>query len=153
MTASRKRRQSLDYNDAELHAMSYSDLRSQAFDFDPQTAALQQTAAPPAGGTIEDRLEHYRTKGSMDQHEFFARITVDEWDEAGDWFLERFGSVVSRLKTARRAKRQLVQRFEEESAAREEAVRGKMEGIARTLEELKEEGQTMMEGKDVDVEF
>ncbi|KAG7286977.1 hypothetical protein NEMBOFW57_006477 [Staphylotrichum longicolle] len=159
-TTSRKRRQSLDYNDAELHAMSYASLREQAFDFDPQTAAALHppppaatTTIPPTGGSLEDRLEHYRRQGSMDQHEFFTRVTVDEWDEAGDWFLEQFGAVVQRLKRARRAKRQLVARFEDEVAAREEAVRGKMEGIERTLEELKEEGQTMMEGKDVEVEF
>ncbi|KAH6634468.1 extracellular mutant protein 11-domain-containing protein [Chaetomium sp. MPI-SDFR-AT-0129] len=154
MTNSRKRRQSLDYNDAELHAMSYADLRAQAFDFDPQTAALQQPTAPPTGGTIEDRLEHYRRKGSMDQHEFFAqRVSLDEWEEAGDWFLSQFGDIMQRLRKARRAKRRLVQQFEDEVAAREEAVRGKMEGIARTLEELREDGRLMMEGKEVDVEF
>ncbi|KAH6632747.1 extracellular mutant protein 11-domain-containing protein [Chaetomium tenue] len=152
-TTSRKRRASLDYNDAELHAMSYSDLRGQAFDFDPQTAALQQTSAPPAGGSIEERLEHYKRKGSMDQHEFLARINVDEWDEAGDWFLARFGDIMLRLKQARRNKRRLVQEFEDEVATREEAVRGKIEGIGRTLEDLRQEGQTMMEGKDVDIEF
>jgi hypothetical protein len=150
----RKRRQSLDYNDAELHAMSYSNLRTEAFDFDPQTAAMQQPSVlPPAGGSIEERLEHYKTKGSMDQHEFFTRIAMDEWDEAGDWFLTQFGGVMQRLKTARKAKRRLVQQFEDEVAAREEAVRGKIENIERTLEDLKEEGQNMMEGKDVDVEF
>lgn len=148
-----KRRQSLDYNDAELHAMSYSDLRSQAFDFDPQTAALQQTAVPPSGGTIEDRLDHYKNKGSIDQHQFFTRISIEEWDEAGDWFLEQFSSVVQKMKTARKNKRRLVAQFEEEISAREEAVRGKIEGIGRTLEDLKQEGQTMMEGKDMDLEF
>lgn len=152
LPSSRKRRQSLDYNDAELHSMSYSDLRGQAFDFDPQAAALQQTTVP-AGGTIEERLQHYRTKGSLAQHEFFSRLPMDEWDEAGDWFLEQFGGVVQRLKKARKAKRQLVQQFEAEIAAREEAVRVKIEGIGRTLEDLKQEGQTMMQGKDADLEF
>ncbi|KAL2138181.1 hypothetical protein VTI28DRAFT_7300 [Corynascus sepedonium] len=152
-TTSRKRRQSLDYNDAELHAMSYSELRGQAFDFDPQTAALQQPSLPPAGGSIEDRLEHYKTKGTLDQHQFFTQISIDEWNEAGDWFLAQFGTVMQRLKEARRTKRRLVQQFEDEIAAREEAVRGKIENIGRTLEDLRQEGQTMMEGKDVDMEF
>ncbi|KAK0701658.1 extracellular mutant protein 11-domain-containing protein [Lasiosphaeria miniovina] len=152
-TSVRKRRHSLDYNDAELHAMSYSDLRGQEFDFDPQAAALQQQAALPAGGPIEERLEHYKRKGSLDQHEFFTRITVDEWDEAGDWFLEQFTSVVQNMKKARRNKRKLIQSFEGEVAAREEAVRVKIEGIGRTLEDLKQEGQTMMQGKDMDLEF
>lgn len=148
-----KRRISLDYNDAELHAMSFSDLRKQAFDYDPQAAALQQTAVPPTGGSLEERMEHYKNKGSIDQHEFFTRMTVDEWDEAGDWFLEQFSNVVQKIKKARKAKRTLMTQFEDEIAAREEAVRVKTEGIGKTLEELKQEGQTMMEGKDMDLEF
>ncbi|KAK3994890.1 hypothetical protein QBC44DRAFT_321437 [Cladorrhinum sp. PSN332] len=152
-TKSLKRRISLDYNDAELHAMSFSDLKRQAFDYDPQAAALQQTAIPPTGGTIEERMEHYKDKGSIDQHQFFTRMTVDEWDEAGDWFLEQFSNVVQKIKKARKTKRTLMTQFEEEISAREEAVRGKIEGIGKTLEELKQEGQTMMEGKDTDLEF
>ncbi|KAL2158629.1 hypothetical protein VTH06DRAFT_4111 [Thermothelomyces fergusii] len=152
-TTSRKRRQSLDYNDAELHAMSYSDLRNQDFDFDPQTAALQQPSLPPTGGSIQERLEHYKSKGSVDQHQFFTRISLEEWDEAGDWFLEQFGSIMQRLREARKAKRRLVQQYEDEIAAREEAVRGKIENIGRTLEELRKDGQTMMQGKDVDMEL
>ncbi|KAK4130553.1 hypothetical protein BT67DRAFT_216526 [Trichocladium antarcticum] len=157
--ASRKRRHSLDYNDAELHAMSYGDLRGQSFDHDPQAAALRQTTAPqppqppPAGaGTMEERLAHYKGRGGLDQHDFVARLSVDEWDEAGDWLLAQFGGVVQRLQQARRARRRLVQRFEDEVAAREEAVRAKMEGIGRTLEDLRHEGQTMMQGKEVDLD-
>ncbi|KAK0637160.1 extracellular mutant protein 11-domain-containing protein [Bombardia bombarda] len=156
-SANRKRRHSLDYNDAELNAMSYSDLRGQAFDYDPQAAALQlqqqATSTVPAGGTTEDKLEHYKTKGGMDQHQFFTRISADEWEDAGDWFLEQFTSVVQKMKKARREKRTIVERFEGEIAAREEAVRGKIEGIGRTLEDLKAEGRAMMQGKEVDLEF
>lgn len=160
-TKSLKRRQSLDYNDAELHRMSYSDLRNEAFDFDPQAAAVieQQTAMkqqqppPHPGGSIEQRMEYYKNQGSIDQHQFFTRISVDEWDEAGDWFLEQLGAVVQKFKKARRDKRQLIAQFEDEISGREEAVRGKVEGIGRTLEDLKHEGQTMMQGKDADLEF
>ncbi|KAK4226190.1 extracellular mutant protein 11-domain-containing protein [Podospora fimiseda] len=152
-TKSLKRRMSLDYNDAELHAMSFSDLKNQAFDYDPQAAALQQTTIVPKNGTVEERMLHYKDKGSIDQHQFFTRMSVDEWDEAGDWFLEQFSNVVQKIKKARKAKRTLMTQFEEEISAREEAVRGKIEGIGKTLEELKQEGQTMMQGKDTDLEF
>ncbi|KAK4189289.1 hypothetical protein QBC35DRAFT_493693 [Podospora australis] len=147
-----KRKASLDYNDAELHAMSYAALKGQDFDYDPQAAALQQTTIPPTGGTIEDRLEHFKTKSSVDQQDFFTRITLNEWDEAGDWFLEQFGTVVAKMKQARKAKRQLMQQYEEEISAREEAVRGKIENIGRTLDDLKQEGLSMMQGKDMDLE-
>ncbi|KAK0712235.1 extracellular mutant protein 11-domain-containing protein [Apiosordaria backusii] len=160
-TKSLKRRLSLDYNDAELHRMSYSDLRNQAFDYDPlaaaaieqQTAAKQQQPPPHPGGSIEQRMEYYKNQGSLDQHQFFTRISVDEWDEAGDWFLEQFGAVMQKFKKARKDKRQLIAQFEDEISAREEAVRGKIDGIGRTLEDLKHEGQTMMQGKDADLDF
>ncbi|KAM7191060.1 Extracellular mutant protein 11 domain containing protein [Naviculisporaceae sp. PSN 640] len=151
-----KRRHSLDYDDAELHKMSFSDLRNQAFDYDPQAvaavAAQQHTTAGSAVGTLEERMQHYKTKGSMDQHEFFTRLSASEWDAAGDWFLEQFSDVVNRMKTARRDKRKLVEQFEEEIARREEAVRVKAEGIDKTLVDLKEEGQTMMAGKDMELD-
>lgn len=151
----KKRRIELDYNDAELASMSYSDLRAQSFDYDPQKVAVQQqqqnATMPSESGTLEERLEFYKTKGGLDQHQFFTRISVDEWEEAGDWFLTRFSDVVEKMRKARKSKRQLVATFEADVAAREEAVRGKMEGIARTLEDLKQEGQTMMAGKDADL--
>ncbi|KAK2072355.1 hypothetical protein P8C59_006713, partial [Phyllachora maydis] len=146
---SKKRSQdriSLDYNDAELDQMSYADLRAQAFDFDPQKAADRQTATPSAG-TLEAKLQHYRAKDSETQHQFFTGLSVTEWEEAGDWFLEQFTAAVAGFKTARRAKRDLVRQFEAEVDAREEAVRGKTEGIGRTLCDLKQEGQSMMQGK------
>lgn len=151
-----KRHYSPDYDDRELHNMSYSDLRKQDYDYDPQAvaamAAQQQTTAGSAVGTVEERLQHYKTKGSMDQHQFFTSINAKEWDQAGDWFLEQFAGVVQKMKAARGEKRKLVEAFEEEIAEREEAVRGKAEGIDKTLEDLKNEGQTMMAGKNMDLE-
>lgn len=97
-------------------------------------------------------MEHYKSQTGLDQHEFFTRLSVDEWDEAGDWFLDKFGSVVQKLKQARRAKRDLIRQFEDEVAGREEAVRGKIEGIGKTLVELRQEGTSMMQGREVDLE-
>ncbi|KAK0627774.1 extracellular mutant protein 11-domain-containing protein [Immersiella caudata] len=152
----RKRRLDLDYNDAELARMSFSDLRKQAFDYDPQLVALQQQqqmeTTPAGGSSLEEQLEHYKTKGGVDQHQFFTRISVDDWEEAGDWFLGQFSEVVGMLRKARKIKRELVDSFEAEIAAREEAVRCKMEGIEQTLKELKQGGQSMMEGRDTDLE-
>jgi len=151
-SVTKKRRHSLDYNDAELNSMSYSDLRAQAFDYDPQQAALQQTTVP-TGGSLQERLQHYKTKDVTEQQQFFTRLSMDEWEDSGDWFLEQFGAVMQKMKNARREKRKLIQNFEDEISAREEAVRGKIEGIGKTLEELKEEGKAMMAGKEADAEF
>lgn len=147
---SKKRQRSPDYNDAELNAMSYAELQKQDFDYDPQAAAMQQTSVP-SGNSLEDKLNYYKDKDSLDQHQFFTQISIGEWEDAGDWFLDQFSSIVQKLKTARKEKRAMVAQFENEINAREEAVRNKMECIGRTLKELKQEGQSMMLGKDVDV--
>lgn len=130
--------------------MSYAELQKQDFDYDPQTAAMQQTSVP-AGNSLEDKLAYYKDKDSLDQHQFFTQIPIGDWEDAGDWFLDQFSGIVQKLKKARKEKREMVAQFEAEINGREEAVRIKMEGIGRTLQELKQEGQNMMSGKDVDV--
>ncbi|OIW28373.1 hypothetical protein CONLIGDRAFT_644565 [Coniochaeta ligniaria NRRL 30616] len=147
---SKKRQRSPDYNDAELNAMNYAELQKQDFDYDPQAAAMQQTSVP-SGNSLEDKLTYYKDKDSLDQHQFFTQISIGEWEDAGDWFLDQFSGIVQKLKTARKEKREMVAQFEREINGREETVRNKMEGIARTLQELKQDGQSMMSGKDVDV--
>lgn len=146
----KKRRMSLDYDDHMLHRMSYSELKNEAFDHDPARAAVQ-TAKPPSGDSLAEKLEHYKGQDENAQHHFFTQISVAEWDECGDWFLERFGEVVGRIKAARREKRKIVARFEEQISAREDIVRGRMENIERTLASLKQEGEGMMKGKEVDL--
>jgi hypothetical protein len=148
--ASKKRPRSLDYDDAELSKMSYSELRMQNFDFDPQTASMQ-AAVVPSGDSIESKLKYYKGQDSIAQHQFFTQLSVQDWELSGDWFLDEFSKVVQKMKNARQAKRRMIERFEGEISAREEAVRGKTEGIGRTLQELKQEGQNMMQGKDVDL--
>lgn len=160
--AKKRRLSSLDYDDAQLYKMPYTTLLTQSFDEDPQEEALKQQAQattklqqddrPPPDATLEDKLQHYKAKPTAQQAEFFTHMKIDEWDEAGDWFLDQFTSVMKRIKDARRAKRKMVEEFEVEVAEREGAVRGKIEKIGRTLENLKEEGRTMMQGKETDLE-
>lgn len=160
--AKKRRLSSLDYDDAQLYKMNYTTLLTQSFDEDPQEEALKQQAQattklqqddrPPEDASLEDKLQHYKTKPAAQQAEFFTHMKIDEWDDAGDWFLDQFTSVVKRIKDARREKRKMVEAFEVEVAEREGAVRGKIEKIGRTLENLKEEGRTMMQGKEMDLE-
>jgi len=148
-TTSRKRRLSLDYDDAALHSMSYSDLRDQAFDYDPARVAIQ-AATVPTGEGLEDKLAYFKDKDENSQHHFFTQVSVREWDACGDWFLEQFEGVVRKMRARRQAKREMVATFEAEISEREKTVRTKVELIDRTLGDLKKEGDMMMEGRDVD---
>ncbi|ORY62983.1 extracellular mutant protein 11-domain-containing protein [Pseudomassariella vexata] len=139
----------LDYNDGELAAMRYEDLKQQEFDYDPAQVEAQSVDLPPQG-TLPEKLRYFQDKGQETQAVFFSKMSLKDWDESGDWFLERFGDIVNRLKEARLAKRQTVEAFEDEIAERESAVRNKVHVIGRTLTDLKSEGEGLMRGKDID---
>ncbi|KAI0398842.1 extracellular mutant protein 11-domain-containing protein [Xylaria palmicola] len=145
--ASKKRSYELDYDDGALAAMDYATLKDEAFDFDPAQAEARSVFEPPRG-TLPEKLEHFLTKDKVNQANFFTKMPVQDWEESGDWFLERFGDIVARFKEARKEKRDIMNTFEREVAEREEAVRNKMHGIGQTLTDLKTEGEDMMLGKE-----
>ncbi|KAF2971531.1 hypothetical protein GQX73_g1935 [Xylaria multiplex] len=147
--ATKKRSYELDYDDGALASMDYKALKLEAFDFDPAQAEARSAFAPPPG-TLPEKLEHFFTKDEINQTSFFTKMPVNEWEEAGDWFLERFGDIMARFKEARKEKREIVNAFENEIAEREEAVRNKIHGIGQTLADLKTEGEDMMLGKEFD---
>ncbi|KAI0395921.1 extracellular mutant protein 11-domain-containing protein [Xylariaceae sp. FL0594] len=146
---SNKRQVELDYDDGALAAMDYVALKQEAFDFDPAQAEALSVVDPPRG-TLPQKLEHFFTKDEASQTDFFTKMSVNEWEESGDWFLERFGEIMDRFKHARKRKREMVNAFEEEIAEREEAVRNKIQAIDHRLAELKAEGEGMIRGKVVD---
>jgi hypothetical protein len=153
MPSSRKRPLTPDYDDHQLNEMGRADLCGEAFDFDPKTAALRAVADENAlnGADIETRLKHFRDKDSIAQHQFFRQMSVQDWEACGDWFLDQFTAALKDVKEARKAKRRLVDDFEAEIWTREDAVRAKTEQIGRTLQKFKQDGQSLMEGKDIDI--
>ncbi|KAI0889026.1 extracellular mutant protein 11-domain-containing protein [Annulohypoxylon maeteangense] len=146
---SRKRQHETDYDDGALAAMDYAELKKEAFDFDPAQAEAQSAIGPPRG-TLPEKLDMFFDKDQPSQTEFFSKMTINDWEASGDWFLERFGDVMHRLREARQMKRSVIEGFENEIAERGEAVRNKIQGIDYTLAELKSEGEGMMIGKEFD---
>ncbi|TGJ82337.1 hypothetical protein E0Z10_g6428 [Xylaria hypoxylon] len=148
-TATKKRSYELDYDDGALASMNYKALKLEAFDFDPAQAEARSVFEPPRG-TLPEKLEHFLAKDEANQASFFTKMPVNDWEESGDWFLERFGDIMAQFKEARKEKREIVNAFENEIAEREEAVRNKIHGIGQTLTDLKTEGEDMMLGKEFD---
>jgi hypothetical protein len=148
----KKRRLSLDYDDSDLHAMNFSTLREQPFDYDPRAGTSRvtplQTATPASESTVKD-LERYKGKSAVDQQQFFAQMSMQDWEESGDWFFEQFGNLLQKTKEARTSKREMLNKFEAEVEARESAVQGQIENILTTFQELKKNGQSMMMGKNI----
>ncbi|KAJ3560751.1 hypothetical protein NPX13_g9197 [Xylaria arbuscula] len=148
-SATKKRSYELDYDDGALAAMDYETLKQEEFDFDPAQAEARSVFEPPRG-TLPEKLDHFLGKDEANQVNFFTKMSVHDWEESGDWFLEQFGDIMARFKEARKEKRHIVDTFENEIAEREAAVRNRIHGIGQTLADLKTEGQSMMLGKELD---
>lgn len=145
----KKRSFELDYDDSALAAMKYSELKNQDFDYDPAKAE-SHSAQRTAQGTLPEKLDHFLHKDPNAQSAFFTSMPVRDWDDSGDWFLERFGDIMHHLIDNRKNKRKLAEDFENEIAERETAVRTKMHGIDHTLSDLRNEGEGLMKGKELE---
>ncbi|ROW09722.1 hypothetical protein VMCG_02234 [Cytospora schulzeri] len=142
---SKKRRRDIDYDDATLQRMSFAELQNEPFDHDPTREVAQSPAKPPADN-LGDRLLFYSSKDEKTQADFFTQMPVREWEDSGDWFLEQFGDIMSKMREARQMKRKVVEKYEAEVSNREEEVRRKKESIDRKLLKLKHDSAAMLRG-------
>ncbi|KAK7738649.1 hypothetical protein SLS63_001986 [Diaporthe eres] len=141
----KKRVRNIDYDEEALRKMNFAELQNEPFDHDPTRQVIMSPAKPPADN-LDDRLEFYRSKDEDTQAQLFTQMSVREWDESGDWFLERFSNIVTRMREARQAKRKIVEQYETQISEREEEVRRKKENIDRKLSKLKHDSSAMLKG-------
>ncbi|KAA8574171.1 hypothetical protein EYC84_005685 [Monilinia fructicola] len=78
--------------------------------------------------------------------EFFGSLSKDEWEQAGDWFLDRFSDTLSALKNARKEKRDVVAQFEREIEKRENDVRRCLKVYNQDMERMKRGAKGVIEG-------
>lgn len=138
----------LDYDTDTLSTMKYSELKDQPFDSNPKAPPpiIPESLRGPEV-SLEDHLEHFKDSEPGDQFSLFAHMPLDQWEQSGDWFLGRFGDIMSKLKDARRAKRDVSKTFEEELATQEEAVRSKAEGIQEVFRQMRAGGEGVLKGR------
>ncbi len=135
----------LDYDIEDLRQMDFQTLKDQSFDFDPN-------AKQPVLPTVhqQDPLEHkLSTVESLEptsQFDFFASMSLNDWEQAGDWFLGRFGDVLAKMKDVRQGKRKAAQSFEDEIESRYLAVGKKRKLIEVSMNEMKENGGKVLAG-------
>ena len=139
----RKRRVSSEFDDAVLGSMTLAELQRQPFDLDAAQISVRNSHNE-THGSLEDRLNEYSSRSGDEQKQMFANLSLEEWEASGDWFMERFSSLMTRLRDARRDKRRMVHGFEAEAAAREATVRQRTDGIDRKLAQMKQNGQRVV---------
>ncbi|VUC21793.1 unnamed protein product [Clonostachys rosea] len=143
----KRHRASPDYDDIALSSKTFADLQNEPFDFDPSKAILRNGHRNDSDD-LSTTLEQFKHQSEKDQEAFFSNMSMNDWEESGDWFVDQFADIMKRLKTVRREKRQMIQAFEAEAAARENLVRCRSDAIDLKLEKMKHNGQRVIGGQD-----
>ena len=135
----------IDYDVSELYDMDYSMLRRQSFDIDPR----HEAPAFPSMEKSDPINQQMDTAASFDkklQHAFLASMPIDDWEQAGDWFLGKFSDTLQKLKDVRQEKRTAARQFETEIEKRHVAVTQKRKITDDVLREIKKSGNLVLEG-------
>lgn len=134
-----QQQQQYDYDTEAIEKMQYSELHNQDFDDNPVKEASvlsEEDNAKP----LERRLEVVQTMPEDNQRAFLSSLGLDDWEQAGDWFLERFGDVMKKMKDARKERRELAKGYEEEISKRHETVEGKKRSLENAMGEMSKNG-------------
>ncbi|KAL9090527.1 MAG: hypothetical protein Q9165_005288 [Trypethelium subeluteriae] len=135
----------LDFQPPDLYAKSYNDLKRMPFDNDPHAADPVLHGADQAK-PLAERLVQVSALPPDPQADFLAGLDLDDWEDAGDWFVAQFSQILQRLKDARREKRRLAISFEDEIEKRHETVSRRRSTVEGALKEMRMSGAAVLQG-------
>ncbi|KAF1834057.1 hypothetical protein BDW02DRAFT_353543 [Decorospora gaudefroyi] len=133
-----------DYDHDTLLGMKYKDLKNEDFDTDPH-ARPRVLAEEDLRKPLVERLELVQKTLVVDQQsDFFRSLPTTEWEDAGDWFLDKFQSIIRRTKEARQSKRKLAREFEDEVEKRHKHVSKKQCQVEQAMDKMKAQGEGLV---------
>lgn len=135
----------LDYSAEDLFKMDYHELKAESFDVDPNASGFEFPSIQ-LGTDLNSKLDAVAALDQQQQINFFASLPINEWEQAGDWFVAQFGDVLNKLKTNRQEKREVAKAFENEIEKRHEAVSKKRKQTEDELSGMKESGVKVLQG-------
>ncbi|KAH0254755.1 hypothetical protein KCU91_g17836, partial [Aureobasidium melanogenum] len=133
----------LDYRLEELYAKDFVELQNEPFDGPPREEVhdTQSDLSKP----LSERLEAVAQLDVRRQKELFSSLKLEQWEEAGDWFQERFSEVFGKLKAARKKRREMASGFEQQIARRQQALTKKRKITDDALSGMKKSGSLVLE--------
>jgi len=133
---------SMDYPPDVIISKKFEELEKEGFDHDPKTATTVQPQEP--AGALSVRLSRLQSSGAKEQQKLFSSLTLDEWEEAGDWFLGQFGEILNRMKKCRKRRRTQAAELETEIAQRHRQVQKRKQYIQSALDDMRQSGSNML---------
>ncbi|GAB7351267.1 hypothetical protein MBLNU459_g1688t2 [Dothideomycetes sp. NU459] len=136
----------LDYDHDILKEKDLASLRAEPFDLDPRKVSRERVLAQDiTNATLTNQVNAVFRLGVERQKEYFALLTIDEWEDAGDWFRDQFSAMLDRMKQARREKRKLAQSFEDEIERRHEAIAKRRRNTDAALADMRNSGMQVLQ--------
>lgn len=133
-----------DYDAPVLFELEYEQLKNEDFDHEPR-GTNKVISDDMQQRKLSERLVHVQKNLTVeDQGQFFRALKTDEWEEAGDWFLEQFTNIISRAKDARQNKRKLAREFEDQVEQRYRHVAKRQQNVETALQGMKAKGQGLI---------
>ncbi|KAH0002758.1 hypothetical protein KCU78_g14210, partial [Aureobasidium melanogenum] len=135
--------EALDYRLEELYAKDFVELQNEPFNGPPREDVhdTQSDLSKP----LSERLEAVAKLDVRRQKELFSSLQLAQWEEAGDWFQERFSEIFGKLKAARKKRREMASEFEQQIAQRQQALTKKRKITDDALSEMKKSGSLVLE--------
>ncbi|KAF1926386.1 uncharacterized protein M421DRAFT_67662 [Didymella exigua CBS 183.55] len=133
-----------DYDQKVLSKMHYEELRNESFDNDPRE---QEPTLPEdmRDKPLHERLQFAQQKlRPTDQVKFFSALPTTEWEDAGDWFLGQFTTIITKTREARQTKRKEARRFEAEIERRHKHVAKKQRLVEEAMDKMKAQGERLV---------
>lgn len=130
----------LDYDRTELYDKPFKVLQGESFDVDPRRppeVLPEERASADLCTRLSFTYEHLQLP---EKAAFFNSLSIDEWEEAGDWFVNRFGELMKKMRGARKEKRKLASEFEDEVTKRNDQVERKRIRLDEVTSRMKSEG-------------
>ncbi|KAI9888085.1 MAG: hypothetical protein M1823_000020 [Watsoniomyces obsoletus] len=137
----------LDYPPSTLLSMSYNLLSSESQDYIPPNSTSTSPTSPTSTTSKEPlptRLQSTISLPPSTQKQFFNSLSLRDWEESGDWFIEQFSIMMNRMKEARRKKRDVEKSFEEEVGKRSENVEHMRGGYEEVLKDMRRGGMGLL---------
>lgn len=133
-----------DYDPEVLAEMRYDQLRDESFDEDPRE---QKPTLPEdmREKSLPERLQFAQQKlDPIDQARFFSSLPTTEWEDAGDWFLDQFTTIITKTREARQKKRKQAQVFEKEIEDRHKHVAKKQCLVEGAMAKMQAQGEGLV---------
>jgi len=143
----------LDHDENVLGEMTYDQLAEEDFDKVPYPHFVRLPAElQNPQSNIAERMTQCMKFDEVAQNkgeppilkDFFMQLSKDEWEEAGDWLIDRFADTLKSFKDARRKKRDLVKEYEATVQEREQVVKEKYHAVDLEMARMKDKGMKVI---------